>query len=197
MDRLRSTAKLSLVEPTLSCNADVITIVFHNIRSLHLHIQDLKKENNILQSDAIGIAETRLHSADQDEDYELTNFRFIGTTLKQELDQDHTMELLRAIIIYCPPKIASGSYFKLARSIPLGENTVVLGDFNIDAQKADVLYKLFSKLNYIELPTNVITDYQSCLDRIFTNIRNDDLKNGALESYYSDHEPIYLSLPVL
>jgi len=42
---------------------------------------------------------------------------------------------------------------------------------------------------------SVTTDYGSYIDHIYKNFDNDELvAYGTLESYYSDHKPLYLVL---
>ena len=43
--------------------------------------------------------------------------------------------------------------------------------------------------DYKQLIHSPTTDYNSCLDHIYTNI--DPIEGHVLESYFSDHKPIF------
>lgn len=75
---------------------------------------------------------------------------------------------------------------------------IVTGDFNIDNLSANLetLVQFMSEnLKLKHLPTNSTTDYGSALDHIYTSFAQSDIKGwGTLESYYSDHKPLYITL---
>ena len=75
IERLRTEAVLNLCYRPLYTLADnSFKFVFNNTRSLHAHFEDVKEEPNIMRSDVIGFAESRLISRDLDEDYRLPGF---------------------------------------------------------------------------------------------------------------------------
>ena len=75
MERLRSDAQLNLCfKPIYNLPEDTIKLVFHNTRSLHKHIQDLKSSHLIQGAHIIGIAESRLMKSDSCIEYALTNY---------------------------------------------------------------------------------------------------------------------------
>lgn len=52
--------------------------------------------------------------------------------------------------------------------------------------------------NIRQLVQNATTDYDTCLDHLYTNMMsNDQISSATLESYYSDHKPIVAYLPFL
>jgi len=77
--------------------------------------------------------------------------------------------------------------------------TVLLGDFNIDLmqenseQKALKKY-LISDKGYTQLINQFTTDYRTQIDHVYTNVPQFVQSAGTLESYYSDHKPIYVSM---
>lgn len=77
-------------------------------------------------------------------------------------------------------------------------NPVVLtGDFNIDnlSSQTGNLMTFMSEFNLKYLPTDSTTDYGSALDHIYTNISDAQIQSwGTLESYFSDHKPLYIAL---
>ena len=77
--------------------------------------------------------------------------------------------------------------------------TVILGDFNINLiklsseQKALTKY-LIDEKGYTQLINEFTTGYRTQIDHIYTNVPHLVQSAGALESYYSDHKPIFVSL---
>ncbi|KAK2558655.1 hypothetical protein P5673_018849 [Acropora cervicornis] len=47
---------------------------------------------------------------------------------------------------------------------------------------------------YTQLIKQFTTDYHTLIDQIYTNVPHHVQSSGVLESYYSDHKPIYISL---
>lgn len=76
---------------------------------------------------------------------------------------------------------------------------VILGDFNINLmennseQKSLLKYMITGK-GYSQLINQYTTDYRTQIDHIYTNIQQYVKSKGTLESYYSDHKPIFISL---
>ena len=76
---------------------------------------------------------------------------------------------------------------------------IILGDFNVnlnqDASDKNTLCKyLIREKQYIQLINQVTTDYKTQIDHIYTNIPEKVRSSGVLESYFSDHKPIFVSL---
>lgn len=110
-------------------------------------------------------------------------------------------ELVSLIFLYIPPQEKSNEVKKSLRNIiknhASNPNAIVLaGDFNVDNSKSDTFAKyMLKEFNLRYLQTGSTTDYDSTLDHIYTNILPIQINFwGTLESYYSDHKPIYVSL---
>ena len=77
--------------------------------------------------------------------------------------------------------------------------TVLLGDFNIDLiqgnseQQALKKYLITDK-GSTQLINQFTTDYRTQIDHVYTNVPQCVQSGGTLESYYSDHKPIYISM---
>lgn len=70
---------------------------------------------------------------------------------------------------------------------------LILGDFNVNKNKLLEYMTVTNK--YTQLVTRNTTDYKSLIDHIYTNISDQDiLLSGVLESYFSDHKPIFIKL---
>ena len=64
---------------------------------------------------------------------------------------------------------------------------IILGDFALCKY-------LIQENKYLQLISQVTTDYKTRIDHIYTNISERVKNSGVLESYFSDHKPIFLSL---
>ena len=79
--------------------------------------------------------------------------------------------------------------------------TVLLGDFNVNLMQDSTEQK--ARKAFISSDTQWInqctTDYrtQTHVDHIYTNVRQLVQSAGTLESYYSDHNPIFMPLTAL
>jgi hypothetical protein len=72
--------------------------------------------------------------------------------------------------------------------------TFIMGDFNIDIikHKSSQMLKYLSKYRQIvSIPT---TDYHSLLDHVYTDVPPNHIQAGVLESYFSDHKPVWVAL---
>ncbi|CAC5376968.1 unnamed protein product [Mytilus coruscus] len=75
LHRLRTDATLQLCfKPLYNLSSNYFKVVFNNSRSLHAHFNDLKSDPNILDADVIGIAESRLISTDENDDFHVPGF---------------------------------------------------------------------------------------------------------------------------
>jgi len=60
-------------------------------------------------------------------------------------------------------------------------------------QKALTKYLITDK-GYTQLINQYTADYRTQIDHVYTNIPQSVQSAGTLESYYSDHKPIYISM---
>jgi len=77
--------------------------------------------------------------------------------------------------------------------------TVLLGDFNIDLMQANTEQKALTRYlvtdkGYTQLINQYTTNYHTQIDHVYTNVPQCVQSAGTLESYYSDHKPIYISM---
>lgn len=82
MERMRSSSSLTTCLSSIQDKEGHINIVFHNSRSLHLHISDLKCETYLQKVHVVGIAESRLMPTDYQETFELDQFHSIRNDSK-------------------------------------------------------------------------------------------------------------------
>ena len=75
----------------------------------------------------------------------------------------------------------------------------MLGDFNINfmqnsSQKKTPSKYLTEQEHYVQLVNLMTTDYKTQIDHIYTNSLEIIYCSGVLKSYFSHHEPIFVSL---
>ena len=73
---------------------------------------------------------------------------------------------------------------------------LIAGDTNFDSQLSLGFIEFMLEEYCLQyLKTSCTTDYGSTIDQAFTNVALDELyKWGTLESYYSDHKPVFVSM---
>ena len=233
MDRLHFESTLHSCLPLLQNLNDDLKVVYHNCSSLHLHINDLKLEKNLVSADIIAIAESRLQPSDDTELYELPGFttlRFVdekytsgrqyhGIVIYSKIPfQDvrrlyilgvvtvlchmiHKKEILQVVFFYCSPQKASQGLLcqylqNLFELLGTGKHFVIMGDANVDFFMQTGLSQFILNHNVRQIVHSVTSDYDLCLDHIYTNLMcSSQISSATLESYYSDHEPIVAYLP--
>ena len=102
-------------------------------------------------------------------------------------------------ILYCPPTKANIENYKsfmkhLKQIIYDFRKLILIGDFNVDFTATVFTAKFFKDEYNLEQCIKVVTtDYGTCLDDVYTHSSNCFiLSSGTLESYYSDHKPLYI-----
>ena len=113
-----------------------------------------------------------------------------------------TIEHPQLIIIgiYRSPKHALSSLLVAIRTT-LQENNykiIVFGDFNVnwfDKVSRQSLYNLMSNENALEqLISTSTTGNETLTDHVYTNMIEEEVQVGTLETYFSDHKAIWASL---
>ena len=75
---------------------------------------------------------------------------------------------------------------------------IIFGDFNVDLsenshERKVLLSNMVKSKGYTQLINTYTTDYRTQIDHIYTNIPQ-LITSGVLESYYSNHKPVYACL---
>lgn len=77
------------------------------------------------------------------------------------------------------------------------QHTIILGDFNMDWADSSVRNTMSDVFHgYSQLVQETSTDYDSILDHVYTTLPPDSVHCSTLESYFTDHKPIVLSLHI-
>ena len=240
MNRLREEARIDLCVPNLmERTAGCTVFAVFNTRSLHKHIDDIRKDFNLLSSDLIALSETHLLDSDRNETFELHGYRLYRFDSTQNSGQrsSHGLALyvkdslnirycsretieniqvfslnvvlysgktVKLIFLYIPPKLNLTEKKNVLLNIIdkfvslHADPVLVTGDFNVDnllPNSENFVQFMKERFNLTYLPTNYTTDYGSALDHFYTNVIQSDIEGwGTLESYYSDHKPLYIIL---
>ena len=244
MTRLRSDASLKPCIPFLYQMSITSTfkILFQNVRSLHLHMDDVACDYSVQAAHVNIFVESALCSRDDNEVYNMPNF----SLHRNDYDPQNSTRTKYGTVVYirnnvkcvCPPlrcnyndteitvtvinspvcKIHIVSIYRSKSKVSLTKfiealqylhtgtiftepqsSVVILGDFNINLlepsseQKAIQRY-MIEERGYTQLIKQFTTDYKTQIDHIYTNIPHLVQSSGTLESYYSDHKPIFVCL---
>ena len=101
------------------------------------------------------------------------------------------------IAIYRSPRIPAALLCSTLRNIMITLPTVhniFIGDFNLNGlnkHERTPLYNLFvHELHYKQLVGCFTTDNRTCIDHIYTNLTESNVKAHVLETYFSDHKVV-------
>ena len=124
-----------------------------------------------------------------------------------ELTLFKTTELPNVLIIaiYRPPRVPLSDLIKQLTQIleihhfhtSLTQPTIIIGDFNVNTlepNEGKQLHNLlFAVFKYRQLIHAYTTDNRTAIDHIYTNAPTLVADCGVLESYFSDHKPIWIA----
>ena len=71
---------------------------------------------------------------------------------------------------------------------------MLTGLFENASDKNKLSKHLIEEKQYVQLFSQVTTDYKTQIDHIYTNIPERVKSSGVLELYFCDHKPIFVSL---
>ena len=241
MTRLRSEASLVPLAALQTMDSpQTKTVLFQNVRSLHLHIDDVRSDYNIQKADVNIFVETKLCLSDTDDTYGLSGFSLYrndfnqsnvrtcyGTAVYIKNDLNCTeipyrfnfnnVEITIMVLSQPIPNLHVVGIYRSKANVRISQlidarthlhnsvltdptiPTVLLGDFNINLMQETTEQKALKKhlitdRGYTQLINQYTTDYRTQIDHIYTNMPQLVHSAGTLESYYSDHKPIFISL---
>ena len=244
MNRLRTEASLVPLAVLQSVDSPhTKTILFQNVRSLHLHIDDVRSDYNIQKADVNIFVETKLCLLDKDDAYQLSGFTLFrndfhqsnirtcyGTAvyIKKNVNcaeipyrfNFNNVEITIMVLSHPIPNLHLIAIYRSKTNVKLSKlidalrhlhdskltdcsiPVVLLGDFNVNlmeqtTERRALTKYLIEERGYRQLINQYTTDYRTQIDHIYTNVPQLVQSAGALESYYSDHKPLFISLTVL
>lgn len=108
---------------------------------------------------------------------------------------------ITVIAIYRSPTVPIRQLYTAPTEVLTSSSTqlkILIGDFNINwlniSERAP-LYNLIVRDNhYRQLMSCYTTDSKTCIDHIYTNLPETEIRVGILETYFSDHKAIYAIL---
>lgn len=113
----------------------------------------------------------------------------------------HADLLIHICFLYCSPKLASLKLYKkffahLDTVYNLKNPHIFMGDFNLNFSQIQGLPTfLYSNYSLSQLVSTSSTNYNTILDHVYTNINKNLIHfSGVLETYFSDHKPVFLAL---
>ena len=105
--------------------------------------------------------------------------------------------------IYRSPRVVLSCLLTAIRNTleeNLSSQIIFMGDFNVnwlDEVERRSLYNLMINENGLkQLISSCTTDNGTCIDHLYTNLIEEDVQAGTLETYFSDHKAIWASVKV-
>ena len=208
------------LQPLLLPCEDAFVVMFHNIQSLHAHMNDFRSNPETHQAHVIGLSETRI-SGTSEQRYSLDQYHPIlhkdrahggvAFYVKKSVNYD-TINLpnvcldclairishpeMMTVVIYNKPKNPRNTFLRaLARvmtSLPSNIHTVIGGDLNCNLFKEAI-----PPMNhYSQLIMEPTTQRLTLLDPIFVSEKKPGATAGLCRTYYSYHDPVFYRLPI-
>ena len=112
------------------------------------------------------------------------------------------IQSLHLVSLYKSPRISVVTLVNIMQfihhQIIQGTPAVIVGDFNINlleqsSQRSQISTEM-NNLGYTQLIEEATTDYGSLLDHVYTNTPDSISCAGVLESYFSDHKPLFVCM---
>jgi hypothetical protein len=201
-------------------NATLLKVSSFNIRSLKAHLEDLKHNNMIMQSDIICVQETWVEGIDDLNKYKIDGYELIcastgkgkgaGMYLKENLKaqtriySNSSVQLVKLehecfdlITVYVNSEAnieESISYMK--NNINKEKKTFITGDFNTGStKKLEILKVEMDKLGFNMMFSEATHESGNTLDNLLTNATDIKELNMNLQSlYFTDHDAICFTI---
>jgi hypothetical protein len=201
-------------------NATVLKVSSINIRSLNAHIEDIKHNYLIMQSDIICVQETWVEKSEDLSKYQIEGYQLrcsttgkgkgAGMYLKETLQAQTEIysnlsvqlvklehEFFDLITVYFNSKAdteESISYLK--KFINKKKKTFITGDFNTGTtQKLETLKVQMNQFGFNTMNTEATHESGNTLDNLITNVTDIKELNMFLHSlYFTDHDAICFTI---
>ena len=236
MEILRTGHRLKLCyTPLYNLHHSDLNICYLNARSLHKHIEDVRKDINYSSTDILIFSETRFSPLDADEMYSIDGYRLFrndisnysgptrpygGTAVYSRIPLIDGYPLARTINgveftviktidrpdltiigLYRSPKIPISHLLdalRIIRDENSSSQNLVIGDFKVNwmvESERQSLYNLMVVENsYRQIISGFTTDNGTLIDHLYTDLIEEEIHAGILETYFSDHKAIWASL---
>ena len=120
----------------------------------------------------------------------------IATTLNSN-------EQICVVAVYRRPQLPLGVFLPLMNdlisNLPPIAPTIIVGDFNdnlLAASRLSTLSQFMSLRQFTQLVQVPTTDSGTLLDHVYCNATYENMYIDVIDTYYSDHDAVYLSIPI-
>lgn len=204
--------------------SNVIPVALLNTRSLHRHIEDVRRCDDLQHADIICLTETWLKQQDTPDLFNMHQFRqdrhgrraggvliyvnrnFTCSTMFTTTDRN--LDLLTVLVdlqhplyivtVYCAVdanlQLVHSTITDALSRIPQGVSLILLGDFN-KFQSSTPLDSLLRQFTLASLISEPTCRTGSCLDGAYTNISNPCMVQMTSQ-YFSDHQLVWIGIPI-
>ena len=124
------------------------------------------------------------------------------TVLKEPIPNLHIIRIYRSKNKVALQVLIDTLNLLLNTLLPESSSTtpvVILGDFNVNlleesSNKKKLQTYFEQQRKFTQIISQCTTDYHSLLDHIYTNVPAQVEHSGTLESYFSNHKPVFICL---
>ncbi|KAK3099294.1 hypothetical protein FSP39_002160 [Pinctada imbricata] len=210
--------------PLYNIPKEAMKICFLNVQSYKLHAEDVKADRNLTSTNVLVMVESKLCANDTNvqmegfkcyrHDYRDSRSAYGSVVFVKEpsfvnssstnvskaafeivLTKLQTPLTVEIMSVYCKPKETTRNIIEaLGHILPLSPMAVIMGDFNCDDRKYKHLVDFFRGHGFTQVISEPTTINNTCIDLIFTNISLHRISAGTLETYYSYHKAVWISI---
>lgn len=188
-------------------NSSNLKIASLNIRSLKLHLIDLKHDFTMCASDVICLTETWLHG-DEENDFSMTNYNsafssygrgrgtavfykighLVGTINRENITAVILkVQALTIITCYVSNKISENEFITIIQQY-VKSPCLITGDFNFVPDSKKNISEMFANKNVIQYVTEPTHEKGSILDHLYSSVKPISIDLHSV--VYSDHDAI-------
>ena len=173
-----------------------LKLCYLNAKSVHKHIQDLRKDLNCSSSDINILAETRFNSQDPNDMYDISGYNLFQNDYFNSINEITVIKVMTCenwtilgIHVYHSLKVLVRQLceaISLVLNALLLDNSIIVGEFNrnwlIETERRPLFNLQLRDKGYKQLISTYTTDNKTAIDHIYTNISQLDFQAGVLKN---------------
>ena len=181
-----------------------LKLCYLNAKSVHKHIQDLRKDLNYSSSDINILAETRFNSQDPNDMYDISGYNLFQNDYFNSSNEITVIKVMTCenwtilgIHVYHSLKVSVRQLceaISLVLNAILLDNSIIVGEFNrnwlIETERRALFNLQLRDKGYKQLISTYTTDNKTAIDHIYTNISQLDFQASVLEKCFTENRVV-------
>ena len=181
-----------------------LKLCYLNAKSVHKHIQDLRKDLNYSSSDINILAETRFNSQDPNDMYDISGYNLFQNDYFNSSNEITVIKVMTCenwtilgIHVYHSLKVSVRQLceaISLVLNAILLDNSIIVGEFNrnwlIETERRPLFNLQLRDKGYKQLISTYTTDNKTAIDHIYTNISQLDFQASVLEKCFTENRVV-------